>query len=111
MRFYRPDVVVPGDIPPPVHDHSIMGRMGELIGYDPEQDVCLWRFGFIANSTLAVWSGVCVTDGFLWVLSDRTGEEQSRFTGWAFNLPLEFDHVITVGEPVEEDEEGDTYGY
>lgn len=107
MRFHRPSVEVPGDnvdISDP--DHHIMQRMGEIIGYDHEQGVCLWRFGFLPGSRLAEWSGVHFSGaGFLWVRAERNGTALDTFTGYAMNLPKEYDRVIDVGDPIEEYDE------
>lgn len=100
MRFVRPMVVVTDDSP----DH-IQQRLGEIVGYDPETNKCLWRFGFMPGSVLAEKFGVNTAEmGFTWAVCGRTGGQATDiFHGYGFNLPKEFQHIMDVGEPVEEE--------
>lgn len=117
MRFYRPFVEVPGD-----SEDRIMARTGEIVGYDPNENKCLWRFGYLPESQAAEAYMVSLPQyttggpklacaGFLWVLATRDGTALDTFTGYGTNLPKEYEHVIQIGEPTDDDElqEADPY--
>lgn len=80
---------------------------GHVVGFDPSTNEVLWRFGYLEGSNHARAHGVHV-DAFLWVVADRlSGEITATFSGFAMNLPKEFNHIILTGDPVDEQEEGD----
>lgn len=88
MKFIKPTLSdIPGDSP-----NYIMGRSGELVGFNNRKAV--WRYGFLTGSEMAEAFNVH-TSAFIWIIADHDGEIIDRLNNvLAIELPQEWRNII-----------------